>query len=161
MSTTLSDRLAVCSWSLRPESPAELARHLNTIGIRRTQLAIDPIRLGGEWVDGFSKLTDLGITVVSGMFGAVGEDYSTLDSIRQTGGIVPDETWPQTFDNFRRMAPMVSQAGLDHITFHAGFLPHDPTDPDYAKLTRPPREGRGPVCRSRADVLPRNGPGGG
>ena len=135
MSTTLSDRLAVCSWSLRPESPAELASHLNTIGIRRTQLAIDPIRLGGEWVDGFSKLKDLGITVVSGMFGAVGEDYSTLDSIRQTGGIVPDETWPQTFDNFRRMAPMVSQAGLDHITFHAGFLPHDPTDPDYAKLT--------------------------
>ena len=135
MSTTLSDRLAVCSWSLRPESPAELARHLSTIGIQRTQLAIDPIRLGGEWVDGFSKLKDLGITVVSGMFSAVGEDYSTLDSIRQTGGIVPDETWPQTFDNFRRMAPMVSQAGLNHITFHAGFLPHDPTDADYAKLT--------------------------
>jgi L-ribulose-5-phosphate 3-epimerase len=135
MSTPLSERLAVCSWSLRPGSPAELARHLKTIGIRRTQLAIDPIRLGGEWVDGFAKLDDLGISVVGGMFGAVGEDYSTLDSIRQTGGIVPDETWPQTFDNFRRMAPMVSKAGLDHITFHAGFLPHEPTDPSYATLT--------------------------
>jgi sugar phosphate isomerase/epimerase len=134
MSTSLSDRLAVCSWSLRPDSPAELARHLNAIGILRTQLAIDPIRLGGEWVDGFAKLSDLGITVVSGMFGAVGEDYSTLESIRQTGGIVPDETWPQTFDNFRRMAPMVRKAGLDHITFHAGFLPHDPADPSYTKL---------------------------
>jgi sugar phosphate isomerase/epimerase len=134
MSTPLSERLAVCSWSLRPGSPAELAHHLNTIGIRRTQLAIDPIRLGGEWVDGFAKLQDLGISVVGGMFGAVGEDYSTLDAIRQTGGIVPDETWPQTFDNFRRMAPMVSKAGLDHITFHAGFLPHDTTDPSYAKL---------------------------
>jgi sugar phosphate isomerase/epimerase len=132
--STLSDRLAVCSWSLRPESPADLARQLNTIGIQRTQLAIDPIRLGGEWVDGFAKLGDLGITVVSGMFGAVGEDYSTLESIRQTGGIVPDETWPQTFDNFRRMAPMVSDAGLRHITFHAGFLPHDPRDPNYAAL---------------------------
>jgi len=136
MSTPLSERLAVCSWSLRPESPAELARHLNTIGIRRTQLAIDPLRLGGEWVDGFAKLSDLGISVVGGMFGAVGEDYSTLDSIRQTGGIVPDETWPQTFDNFRRMAPMVSKAGLDHITFHAGFLPHESTDPSYATLTK-------------------------
>ena len=132
--STLSDRLAVCSWSLRPGSPAELATHLNTIGIRRTQLAIDPIRLGGEWVDGFAKLTDLGITIVSGMFGAVGEDYSTLESIRRTGGIVPDETWPQTFDNFRRMAPMVSSAGLRHVTFHAGFLPHDPADPSYAAL---------------------------
>ena len=134
MSTMLSDRLAVCSWSLRPASPADLAHHLNAIGIRRTQLAVDPIRLGGEWADGFAKLADLGITVVSGMFGAVGEDYSTLDSIRRTGGIVPDETWPQTFDNFRRMAPMASKAGLDHITFHAGFLPHDPTDPSYAAL---------------------------
>lgn len=134
MSTSLSDRLAVCSWSLRPESPAELAQHLRTIGILRTQLAIDPIRLGGKWGDGFAKLDDLGISVVSGMFAAVGEDYSTLDSIRQTGGIVPDETWPQTFDNFRRMAPMVSKAGLDHITFHAGFLPHETTDPSYLKL---------------------------
>jgi sugar phosphate isomerase/epimerase len=136
MSTPLSDRLAVCSWSLRPESPAELARHLTAIGIPRTQLAIDPIRLGGPWLDGFAKLKDLGIAVVSGMFGAVGEDYTTLDSIRRTGGIVPDATWPQTFDNFRRMAPMVRAAGLDHVTFHAGFLPHDPTDPDYAKLTQ-------------------------
>jgi L-ribulose-5-phosphate 3-epimerase len=134
MSTRLSDRLAVCSWSLRPESPAELAQHLNTIGIRRTQLAIDPIRLGGAWVDGFRKLEDLGISIASGMFGAVGEDYTTLDTIRKTGGIVPDETWPQTFDNFRRMAPMVSHAGIKHITFHAGFLPHDPTDPTYAIL---------------------------
>jgi L-ribulose-5-phosphate 3-epimerase len=134
MSISLSDRLAVCSWSLRPESPADLARHLNAIGIRRTQLAVDPVRLGGEWLDGFAKLADLGVVVASGMFAAVGEDYSTLDSIRRTGGIVPDETWPQTFDNFRRMAPMASQAGLDHITFHAGFLPHDPSDPSYMTL---------------------------
>ena len=135
MSTTLQDRLAVCSWSLRPESPADLARDLNAIGIRRTQLAIDPVRLGGAWADGFAKLRDLGIAVVNGMFAAVGEDYSTLDSIRDTGGIVPDGTWPQTFDNFRRMAPLVSKAGLTQITFHAGFLPHDTTDPNYAKLT--------------------------
>lgn len=135
MSTSnLSDRLAVCSWSLQPASPAELAEQLNTIGIRRVQLAIDPIRRGGEWADGFRKLADLGITVSSGMFEAVGEDYSTLDSIRATGGIVPDATWPQTFANFKVMAPMAAKAGVDHITFHAGFLPHETSDPTYAAL---------------------------
>jgi L-ribulose-5-phosphate 3-epimerase len=132
----LSDNLAVCSWSLKPASPGELAGKLDTIGIRRAQLALDPIRRGGEWQDGIAKLADLGVGVASGMFEAVGEDYSTLDSIRETGGIVPDATWPQTFANFKQMVPMASRAGITNVTFHAGFLPHDRHDPDYAKLTR-------------------------
>jgi sugar phosphate isomerase/epimerase len=130
----LSDRLAICSWSLQPESPAELAQKLHAIGIVRTQLALDPIRTGGAWTDGFDKLKDLGVTVASGMFAAVGEDYSTLDSIRRTGGVVPDATWPQTFANFKVMAPMAQRAGLTHVMFHAGFLPHERHDPDYGKL---------------------------
>jgi len=130
----LSDRLAVCSWSLHPSSPRELADKLGTIGIMRAQLAVDPIREGGAWTDGFAKLADLGVSVPSGMFTTVGEDYSTLDSIRRTGGVVPDATWPQTLKNFKQMVPMAAKAGLDQITFHAGFLPHDAKDPDYAKL---------------------------
>ncbi len=136
MSTVkLSDRLAVCSWSVKPASPAELADKLNAIGVPRAQLAFDPIRKGGAWADGVAKLTDLGITVAGAMFEAVGEDYTTLDSIKRTGGIVPDATWPQTFDNFKQMAPMVQRAGVTHVMFHAGFLPHEHSDPDYAKLT--------------------------
>jgi len=131
-----SSRLAVCSWSLQPESPEDLAGKLRTIGLAKTQLSIDAIRRGGAWADGITKLTDLGVTVVSGMFEAVGEDYSTLDSIRQTGGIVPDATWPRTFANFKVMVPMVARAGLTHVTFHAGFLPHEPADPSYAVLAQ-------------------------
>jgi sugar phosphate isomerase/epimerase len=106
----------------------------------RTQLALDPVREGGEWADGFAKLADLGVSVSSGMFAAVGEDYSTLDSIRRTGGVVPDATWPQTFANFKKMAPLAELGGLDEITFHAGFLPHDQRDPDYARLAARLRE---------------------
>jgi sugar phosphate isomerase/epimerase len=132
--SSLTDRLAVCSWSLQPRSPRELADKLAIVGIRRAQLAFDPIRRGGEWADGVSKLADLGVSVASAMFEAVGEDYSTLESIKRTGGVVPDATWPQTFDHFKQMAPMVAKAGLDQVTFHAGFLPHDHDDPDYQKL---------------------------
>jgi L-ribulose-5-phosphate 3-epimerase len=131
---SLTDRICVCSWSLQPKSPAELAEKLNTIGVWRTQLAFDPVRKGGEWADGVAKLRDLGVTVVSGMFEAVGEDYSTLESIKETGGVVPDKTWPETFGNFRQMVVLAQDAGLDHVTFHAGFLPHDPADPDYKEL---------------------------
>jgi sugar phosphate isomerase/epimerase len=136
VTNSIADRVSVCSWSLQPQSPAELAEKLKTIGIPRTQLAFDPLRRGGAWTDGVAKLADLGIGVSSAMFEAVGEDYSTLDSIRQTGGVVPDATWPDTFENFRVMVPMARQAGLTQVTFHAGFLPHDPADPDYAKLSR-------------------------
>lgn len=131
---SLSDRLAICSWSLQPESPKALADTLRAIGIPRTQLALDPVREGGVWADAIATLGDLGVSVPSGMFAAVGEDYSTLDSIRRTGGVVPDATWPQTFANFEQMAPIAQRAGLQQVTFHAGFLPHDRKDPDYAKL---------------------------
>ncbi|QNN21678.1 sugar phosphate isomerase/epimerase [Planctomycetales bacterium ZRK34] len=130
----VSQRLAVCSWSLEPKTPADLIEKLNEIGIARTQLAIDPIREGGAWADGFKQLADAGIEVVSGMFMAVGEDYSTLDSIKQTGGVVPDQTWPATWENFQQMVKLAEGAGLKHVMFHAGFLPHEPSDPNYAKL---------------------------
>ena len=46
-------------------------------------------------------LKQAGIAIVSGMFGCVGEDYSTLETIRQTGGIAPDETWERNLENIR------------------------------------------------------------
>ena len=41
---SLIERLAVCSWSLQPKSPADLAAKLESTGIRRVQLALDPLR---------------------------------------------------------------------------------------------------------------------
>jgi sugar phosphate isomerase/epimerase len=77
-----------------------------------------------------------GLTVVSGMFGCVGEDYSTLDTIRVTGGIAPDATWEKNWTNIRATAALAQRLGLKLVTFHAGFLPHDEKDPNFAKLLR-------------------------
>jgi sugar phosphate isomerase/epimerase len=77
-----------------------------------------------------------GLTVVSGMFGCVGEDYSTLDAIRVTGGIAPDTTWEQNSANIRTTAALAQRLGLKLVTFHAGFLPHDENDPNFAKMLR-------------------------
>jgi L-ribulose-5-phosphate 3-epimerase len=132
---SLVERLAVCSWSLQPANPQDLITKLQATGIRRVQLALDPLRetpgVWGETADLFRKN---GLTVVSGMFGCVGEDYSTLDTIRVTGGIAPDATWEKNWANIGSTAALAQRLGLKLVTFHAGFLPHDEKDPNFAKL---------------------------
>lgn len=132
---TLQDRLAVCSWSLQPKNPADLLRDLEAIGIRRVQCALDPLREDpAVWSRLESDCADRGFQIVSGMFGTVGEDYSTLESIRTTGGVVPDATWDQNWKNIQDAARIAEAMRLRLVTFHAGFLPHDAADPDYGKL---------------------------
>lgn len=133
--SSLSTQLAVCSWSLRPADPAHLVEHLRAIGIPRVQIALDPLR---EQPAVWGALPELcaksGLAIVSGMFGTVGEDYSTLDSIKRTGGVVPDATWDQNWRNIQADAEIARQLGLKFVMFHAGFLPHDPADPAFQKL---------------------------
>ena len=131
----VDDHLAVCSWSLQPESADDLIDKLDACGIRRVQLCLDPL-IGDEggWKATGDRLAAAGVEVVSGMVNAVGEDYSTIDKIRQTGGVVLDGTWPQTRDKFRRAAKFAAELKLPLVTFHAGFVPHDAGDPIFAKV---------------------------
>jgi L-ribulose-5-phosphate 3-epimerase len=132
---SISDRLAVCSWSLQPISPQDLITKLQATGIRRVQLALDPLRESpGVWGQTPALFRQNGITIISGMFGCVGEDYTTLDTIRATGGIAPDATWEQNWKNVQATAVLAQQLGLKLVMFHAGFLPHDEKDPQFAKM---------------------------
>lgn len=131
----LNQRLAVCSWSLQPATPQELIARLEATGIRRVQLALDPLREAPDvWRNAPELLRQNNITIVSGMFGCVGEDYSTLETIRLTGGIAPDATWEQNWKNIQVISAVAQKLGLKLVTFHAGFLPHEESDPNYAKL---------------------------
>jgi sugar phosphate isomerase/epimerase len=128
-------RLAVCSWSLQPDSPHQLLSHLRSLELPRVQLALDPLRENPPlWGDCGERCREAGVTIVSGMFGMIGEDYTTLETIRLTGGVAPDATWEQNLGNTRAAAALAHGLGLPLVTFHAGFLPHDSGDPDYRKL---------------------------
>ena len=70
------------------------------------------------------------------MLEAVGEDYSTLESIRRTGGLLPDETWPKTRERAERVADLAGQAGIGLVTLHAGFIPHEASDPQRGTVLR-------------------------
>lgn len=132
---TLFSRLAVCSWSLQPPTPQDLIAKLKDTAISRVQLALDPLReTPAVWGQARALFQQHGIEIISGMFGCVGEDYSSLDTIRVTGGIAPDPTWEQNLENVKATAPLARQLGLKLVTFHAGFVPHEEADPNYAKM---------------------------
>jgi L-ribulose-5-phosphate 3-epimerase len=133
--TPLTQRVAVCSWSLRPTSPQDLVAQLKATGLSRVQLALDPLRESpGIWGGTAALFRQHGITIVSGMFGCVGEDYTTLDSIRRTGGLTPDATWDQNWQNMQVTLRTARDLGVKLIAFHAGFLPHEESDPNCAKM---------------------------
>lgn len=147
----LSRRLAVCSWSLRPKTPAELLSALAATGIQRVQLALDPLHAEPAIWGGFPALAQAqGVTIASGMFGTVGEDYTTLETIKRTGGVVPDETWDANWRNIQAVAEIAARLGLKLVTFHAGFLPHEESDPAFAKLLG--RIERIAACFARHDI---------
>jgi L-ribulose-5-phosphate 3-epimerase len=129
------ERLAVCSWSLQAGDPEQLVSLLEAIGLRRVQLALDPLREEpAAWRLTAEIFAVNGIETVSGMFGTLGEDYSTLESIRRTGGLVPDEHWEQNWRNIQTVVAIARRHRLNLVTFHAGFLPHDERDPAFGKL---------------------------
>ncbi len=135
MKTVPLDRLAVCSWSLQPAGPKPLIQQMQAIGLRRLQCALDPIRENpAVWGELAEESFKAGLSLASGMFGCVGEDYTTMESIRQTGGIVPDSTWEENWENIQRTSELARQLNLKLVTFHAGFLPHTEREPAYETL---------------------------
>ena len=146
----MSRRLGVCTWSLRPGSPLDLAERVRETGCRAVQLALDPIRRGAWPEDGtVAVLEENGIDILSGMMEMAGEDYSSLDSIRRTGGVRPDETWPENLANARKNAEIARRLGIDLVTFHAGFLPHERGDRERPVLMQ--------RLRDMADVFAEGG----
>src|SRR6266478_1894684 len=134
-SPSIIERLAVCSWSLQPLNPADLVQKLRASGILRVQLALDPLRESPRvWGETEKLFRDNGTEILSGMVGCIGEDYSSLDSIRRTGGISPDATWDQNLKNLCAAAALAREMDLGLVTFHAGFLPPAESHPAFAKM---------------------------
>ena len=117
--------VGVCSWSLRPETAADLADKVHASGLAAVQLALDPLRTGAmPRADVERELAGRSMHVLSGMMSMEGEDYTTLESIRTTGGIVPDGTWAANERAAVENARIAADLGIVLVTFHAGFIPH-------------------------------------
>ncbi len=131
----MKHRLGVCSWSLRAEKLADLCALVREVGVAHVQLGLDPVAKGA-WraEDVRAAFADAGLAVRSGMMGTIGEDYTTLDTIRETGGVRPTRHWEANLAHANACADAARELGLDLVSFHAGFLPHEAGDPERAVL---------------------------
>lgn len=131
----MNPTLGFCSWSVQPRSVEDLVSAAEQLDVKAVQLALDPIRTGDWSLDETrAALKRHNLQIASGMMSMVGEDYSTLESIRRTGGIVPDETWEQNLQAARGNIELCRELDVALVTFHAGFLPESSDDPNRAKL---------------------------
>jgi sugar phosphate isomerase/epimerase len=121
--------VGVCSWSLRTGITG-VADAMKRLEIDHVNLAIRAAieEDGADYIGAVRKQT---WTISSTMIDFPQEDYSSLETIRKTGGIAPDECWARNRELFFAAAELTAKLGAKYVLMHAGFIDH--TDPAYAK----------------------------
>ena len=148
--------IAVCGWSYRM-SAANLAREMDKIGVDTVDLAacpfVDPHAVlpntGGETelvagtggsdpvakeradIEGFLSSGKWKVSCT--LFNSRYDDYTTLESIRATGGLVPDEHWEENRRIVADAVKLTAEWKSPYILLHAGYINHA-DKPGVAKL---------------------------
>lgn len=124
--------ISVCSWSLRTDVAGVVAA-MRRAGIEQVNLALKPaMREGGE--EYLAAVRSQTWTISATTIGFAQEDYSSLETIRATGGILPDDCWHENRRIVIRAAEITAQLGVPYLTMHAGFLENE--DPAQARRLR-------------------------
>jgi L-ribulose-5-phosphate 3-epimerase len=123
--------IGVCSWSLQVKSVPELRRLLDQLGLNVIQIACgDPVHASWDEGEGMPEAARAaGFEMTAAMLGFPGEDYTTPQTIQETGGFGNPATRAERMETLRWGLDRAEKLGLDLLTLHAGFLP-DPADAD-------------------------------
>ena len=62
------------------------------------------------------------------------EDYSTLETIKKTGGIVPDQHWGKNKEKILQAIELTASLNIKFLTFHFGFI--DNSDEELREKVR-------------------------
>jgi sugar phosphate isomerase/epimerase len=130
-STLESERVGVCSWSWRLPMK-DVAASMDKAGVKGVHLALGPFIAPDErhgaaeskeaWDFVKAKVASGQWKVMGTMVATVGEDYSTLETIKKTGGIVPDQHWEANKKIVTKGAILTKELGCKYMSMHAGFL---------------------------------------
>jgi len=126
-----ADRVGVCSWSYQ-KPLTEVAAEMKKAGVKGINLALAPflapdgrhgVAEGAEALAFAKRQFASGEwKLMSTMISFPQEDYTTLESIRKTGGIVPDEAWLFNSNLIVKAAALTKELGGKYLLLHAGFL---------------------------------------
>jgi sugar phosphate isomerase/epimerase len=124
--------IGICSWSLH-NNLADVVQTLKQTGLTHLHLGIDTVNTFREAIE------ENNWTSTSMMIGFPQEDYSTLESIRETGGIMPDECWETNRALALEAIRVTGELGVDFLSLHAGFIDHNDAE-GYRKFSTRMRE---------------------
>ncbi|MDB5330761.1 MAG: hypothetical protein JWP03_1912 [Phycisphaerales bacterium] len=150
--------IAVCSWSLQTKGMEELVTKVKELGLGHVQLALGELVQfdAGRRKDELEHLRRSGIALTGGMMAFAGEDYSSIERIRQTGGFVPDTEWPLRKKLTIEGAKLAKELGIRTITSHVGFVP-PPGDSNYRAIVSRIRELASAMAKQGVDLLMETG----
>ncbi len=133
------------------EAPEESLKKVLEVGVNNAQMGRPP----KAWLDP-AKARELrkmikksGVTITTVFCGFDGERYDDIPTVRATVGFVPKETRAQREKEARQIADFAKILGVKNVAAHVGFVPEDPTDPDYKEIVR--------TVGAFADYLKKNG----
>jgi sugar phosphate isomerase/epimerase len=123
--------IGVCSWSLQVKNVLELKKLLDRLGIDVVQIACgDPHHAAWEEGDRLPEAARAaGFRLTGAMLGFPGEDYTTPQTIQNTGGFGNPASRPERLQRFAWALERTRALGLSDLMLHAGFLP-EPGTPD-------------------------------
>ncbi|HOB72926.1 MAG TPA: sugar phosphate isomerase/epimerase family protein [Phycisphaerae bacterium] len=127
-------QIGVCNWSLQIP---DLRKCLLTV---KEQLGLKLVHLGffdDSYKDPASVLKTVeesGLEISATCVAFAGEDYSTIQRIAETGGYKPDSEWEARYAKTLGVADITKQLGVELLSVHIGFVPHDKSDPKYGVM---------------------------
>ena len=126
--------IAACTWSLALTDVAEIANALERLGINHVHLSLSPVfeRNGSDYL---KVIEEQDWTITSTMISFSEEDYSTPETIKKTGGIVPDRNWDRNFKKLCDAITVTSGLGVPYLSMHIGFI-GKPGSPIWKKMSQ-------------------------
>lgn len=117
----MKNRTAICTWSLKND--------LDRVSAVLQNSGLNSLHLDASALETFKDtIRENGWTVTCTMVSFPQEDYSTLETIRETGGILPDDDWPQNRKLTLNAIQATAQMQVPFLSTHAGFIDHTNAD---------------------------------
>ena len=117
--------IGVADWSLGCGSVEESAKAIRALSLCHIHLGLGPLIAKGVTAvdDALKILQKYELTPTAGMIGFAGEDYTTIATIKQSGGLVPDALWEQRRSVLESAAKAAQRLNMAMVSTHVGFVP--------------------------------------
>ncbi|MGB0716362.1 MAG: sugar phosphate isomerase/epimerase family protein [Phycisphaerae bacterium] len=130
------DALGVCCWSLSRDDVITGLNEAATLNVRIAQIGFFSAHAMANADTASIKQTaakhDIRLT---GLFvGFEGEDYTSRESLRATGGLMPDSDQSRRSEHVLQAVEHAESMGVPTVVMHAGTAPEDESHPDFDTL---------------------------